>query len=108
MNNIIFIYNDIGFIFEVHEDEDEDELSHALNVSLQEYQSQKHPLKQYDKLKTEILTQDNTDKCSICYDMYQNSQDIIHLPCKHYYHKDCILPWLKENNTCPCCRIKID
>lgn len=32
---------------------------------------------------------------------------IITLPCKHPFHSPCILPWLKQNGTCPSCRYQL-
>ena len=29
------------------------------------------------------------------------------LPCKNYFHNDCIVPWLNRSNTCPLCRHKL-
>jgi hypothetical protein len=42
--------------------------------------------------------------CSVCKDEYEIGQNIIHLPCKHTFHDECIQPWLKERNSCPTCR----
>ena len=56
---------------------------------------------------------DNENNCSICMDKFKLNDKVLILPCgeqKHYFHCDysetCsgILPWLKENNTCPICR----
>jgi hypothetical protein len=29
-------------------------------------------------------------------------------PCNHTFHKKCIIPWIKEHNSCPICRESID
>lgn len=45
-----------------------------------------------------------TASCSVCKDEYEVKQNLLYLPCKHLFHDDCILPWLKERNSCPTCR----
>jgi len=42
--------------------------------------------------------------CSVCKDDFNDHEEIIDLPCKHYYHANCILPWLDQHNSCPTCR----
>ena len=45
------------------------------------------------------------ETCSICLENYTKDDLVKELPkCKHYFHAECILPWLENTNTCPVCR----
>lgn len=45
------------------------------------------------------------DLCPICFNEFAKGDEIMSIPiCKHQYHKDCILPWFKNQNNCPSCR----
>jgi hypothetical protein len=62
----------------------------------------KEKLKKY-KLKTEIVIQ-----CNICLDNMNNDDEVMELPCKHFYHHNCINEYLeKYNYKCPCCRNEV-
>lgn len=46
-----------------------------------------------------------SEKCSICMDKFNQTDLIKILPCKHYFHKNCVAEWLtKYNHICPLCR----
>eukprot|EP01012_Entosiphon_sulcatum_P006213 TRINITY_DN12915_c0_g1_i1.p1 TRINITY_DN12915_c0_g1~~TRINITY_DN12915_c0_g1_i1.p1 ORF type:complete len:169 (+),score=8.20 TRINITY_DN12915_c0_g1_i1:37-507(+) len=45
--------------------------------------------------------------CSICLDEHEVGGRGIVLPCSHVYHKDCLVPWLSQHNTCPMCRLEL-
>jgi E3 ubiquitin-protein ligase RNF115/126 len=42
--------------------------------------------------------------CAICQDSFEVGETIKRLPCEHYFHANCIIPWLKQCNSCPVCR----
>uniref|UniRef100_A0A7C9CD13 RING-type E3 ubiquitin transferase n=1 Tax=Opuntia streptacantha TaxID=393608 RepID=A0A7C9CD13_OPUST len=48
--------------------------------------------------------EENSVVCAICKDEVSGEEMVRQLPCLHYYHGDCIVPWLKMRNTCPVCR----
>lgn len=68
------------------------------------------------KLEKIIVTENNIDDvkliaaescCSVCKDDFILNQSLLKLPCNHIFHDDCILPWLKERNSCPTCRFEL-
>jgi len=32
---------------------------------------------------------------------------IIEMPCDHTFHSGCLMPWLKQHNSCPTCRFEL-
>jgi len=49
-----------------------------------------------------------SENCPICQDAFGTGDEWLRMPCSHFYHKDCLTPWLAENNTCPTCREEIE
>lgn len=58
-----------------------------------------------------VLTQDDIQNkgglCAVCKDEIATEEKAKQLPCLHYYHGECILPWLNMRNTCPVCRFEL-
>ncbi|CAF1971877.1 unnamed protein product [Rotaria magnacalcarata] len=44
------------------------------------------------------------EKCAICLSEYKNGETVKRLRCKHFFHPNCIDPWLKTSTQCPICR----
>lgn len=49
---------------------------------------------------------DDTGKaeCTICMENAPIGTEVTVLPCTHWFHHECIKPWLQQNQTCPHCR----
>ena len=45
--------------------------------------------------------------CLICIEDFKNGDKSTTLPCFHFFHTNCILTWLKTQNFCPICKIKL-
>ncbi len=56
----------------------------------------------------EMLGPEGKAECTICIDELKKGDEVVVLPCKHWYHGECVTLWLKEHNTCPVCRMPIE
>ncbi|GLI71449.1 hypothetical protein VaNZ11_016664 [Volvox africanus] len=45
--------------------------------------------------------------CTVCHDAFEHGAEVVELPCRHCFHEDCIMPWLRQQNTCPVCRMHL-
>ncbi|XP_028794337.1 uncharacterized protein LOC114749947 isoform X2 [Neltuma alba] len=56
---------------------------------------------------------ENTEKnekgksCAVCLEDFVPKQEVMVTPCKHMFHEDCIMPWLRSQGQCPICRFVI-
>ncbi|XP_075414486.1 E3 ubiquitin-protein ligase RNF133 [Tenrec ecaudatus] len=49
----------------------------------------------------------NGDICVICFEVYKHNDTIRVLTCNHFFHKNCIDPWILDHGTCPMCKCDI-
>ena len=91
--------------------------NNILNRSFEDQGGANHPTEKnfVKNLKEIVFKEDQKEiSCGICLDTFKKDDKAIILPCKknsHYFHYgenkeicEGILPWLKDNNTCPVCR----
>ena len=46
--------------------------------------------------------------CNICLENFEVGNVLRILECNHEFHENCIITWLKSNNTCPICRHELE
>ncbi|XP_047618984.1 E3 ubiquitin-protein ligase RNF133 [Phacochoerus africanus] len=49
----------------------------------------------------------NGDSCVVCFELYKPNDTVRILTCKHFFHKNCIDPWVLAHGTCPMCKCDI-
>jgi len=49
-----------------------------------------------------------TEVCTVCMFNYEMGEPVKYLPCKHFFHVDCIVPYLSSyGQACPVCKAKV-
>eukprot|EP01103_Thecamoeba_quadrilineata_P003663 TRINITY_DN13422_c0_g1_i1.p1 TRINITY_DN13422_c0_g1~~TRINITY_DN13422_c0_g1_i1.p1 ORF type:complete len:210 (+),score=27.38 TRINITY_DN13422_c0_g1_i1:154-783(+) len=91
-------------------DDEEEDVLNDLFLSSGVHGAPPASKKVVDNLKRQTLTEDSPDlekECAVCKDEFIKENQVVELPCEHLFHKDCILPWLESNNSCPVCRLEM-
>ncbi|KAH8745125.1 hypothetical protein F5883DRAFT_371632, partial [Diaporthe sp. PMI_573] len=60
------------------------------------------------KLDRQMMGDSPKVECTICIDEMNLGDEVTVLSCKHWFHGECVVLWLKEHNTCPICRTPIE
>ncbi|KQK21885.1 E3 ubiquitin-protein ligase SIRP1 [Brachypodium distachyon] len=45
--------------------------------------------------------------CPVCLDEFAAGAEAKEMPCKHWFHGECIVPWLEAHSSCPVCRYQL-
>ncbi|KAL6967563.1 E3 ubiquitin-protein ligase sdir1 [Sarracenia purpurea var. burkii] len=45
--------------------------------------------------------------CTICLEQVNRGELVRSLPCLHQFHANCIDPWLRQQSTCPVCKLAV-
>lgn len=59
------------------------------------------------KLDQAALDASQYKDCNICLTSFELGEEVVRIPCKHIFHSACLVPWLKQNGTCPVCRFSL-
>ncbi|CAK7338028.1 unnamed protein product [Dovyalis caffra] len=59
------------------------------------------------KVTEEMMKSEMNNQCAVCKDEFERGGEVKGMPCKHVFHEDCIMPWLKMHNSCPVCRYEL-
>ena len=60
------------------------------------------------RAETDAGARGTSETCLVCQCDYEDGDRIMHPPCRHQYHADCIRQWLRRNNTCPVCKASVE
>ena len=58
-------------------------------------------------LLTTFTAKGGEDVCSICYCSVKEGEELNLLPCKHYFHTDCLKEWVVKERVCPLCKQEV-
>ena len=96
-----------------HRDNIDDIISHLMLHDTNKYGNPPAAKKEVEKLKKYIINEEKMkefgfeNSCAVCKDEFNIGEECLSMPCKHYFHDNCIKPWLKERNSCPICRYEL-
>ncbi|CAD5326209.1 unnamed protein product [Arabidopsis thaliana] len=75
--------------------------------SLSLYYRNKNPGSESSRNTQNLSGEEDDKRCSVCLEDFEPKETVMLTPCKHMFHEECIVPWLKTKGQCPVCRFVI-
>jgi hypothetical protein len=100
------IFEKLSELYPNHEEDFVDQLTHEIFLEATINKPVRVSLsnEQINRLINEkVKISELGDTCPTCLEDFVLDEEVIRLPCKHQYHGDCIIPWLKRSVYCPKC-----
>ena len=44
----------------------------------------------------EMVAKEGFEDCAVCKEEFKIDEELNQIPCKHVFHTDCVMPWLKQ------------
>lgn len=89
-------------------------MAHLNRTAILSFILPSHPIMttaQLEGIPNAIITRRLADadvQCAVCLEKFRlNEPGVRQLPCDHFFHTECIFPWLQNNASCPVCRAQI-
>ncbi|KAJ4841266.1 hypothetical protein Tsubulata_041193, partial [Turnera subulata] len=57
-----------------------------------------------DVEKLPLVEAKSEEDCTICAHSFVEGEKVIGLACSHSFHRECIMTWFEDRDTCPLCR----
>jgi len=98
---------------EYENDEIENILNYIMSNDNNRYGSPPASQSEIKKLNKYTLTEEKLNNfgtentCSVCKEDFVIGNKMMDLPCKHYFHEECLMPWLNQHDSCPICRFEL-
>lgn len=94
-----FLPEDIHPIETESQNINDEQTKHLINQS-------KHPV--CFKIENVSTLPENNKRCVICMIDFENGENILCLPCIHFFHQPCIDKWFTYSDQCPQCKTYIN
>jgi len=52
----------------------------------------------------EAQAESDPEECSLCLEEFKAGEELLQLPCQHFFHENCVAPWFRRSLTCPLCK----